>query len=307
MDKAPFLIDTPTDQDADYLSGLNGMVEERLRALLSRDGLRLERAMNACIFNGGKRLRPKLVLLTAQALGVDVEHALHPACALEMIHTASLILDDLPCMDDAAQRRGAPACHITFGEDIAILAAVTLITESFRVINTSLALTAPQKVQICTIVSTALGAQGLAAGQESDLRDMASCDDVGAMEQMEHNKTSALFVACMKIAGILAGANQSAMQALQGFGKHLGLAFQIFDDLLDNLGTTDSTGKDHKQDADRATFATVLSSSDAEAKAKSELHQSLCKLRDGGVEAGRFDLLISVLFQNYQKATNVIC
>lgn len=269
--------------------------------LLPDDGLRLARAMNACIFNGGKRLRPKLVLLATQALGIDAERALHPACALEMVHTASLILDDLPCMDDAAQRRGAPACHITFGEDIALLAAVTLITESFRVINISSDLTAPQKVQICTIVSAALGVQGLAAGQESDLRDMVSCNDVSAMEQMEHNKTSALFVACMQIAGILAGADKPLMQALQDFGKHLGLAFQIFDDLLDNFGTAGSTGKDHRQDEGRATFATVLSPSDAEAKAKSELQHSLRKLQDAGVKADQFDVLVGALFHNYQQ------
>lgn len=287
--------------DEKHLTELGTRVEHCLAELTQQQrGLRLEQAMHYCLFSGGKRLRPVLTLVAAESLGVPVERALHAACAVEMIHTASLVFDDLPCMDDARQRRGAPACHVSFGEDIAILAAITLITESFRVITKNQALTDMEKVQICGIISDALGVHGLTAGQERDLRDMEICTDANEIESMEQDKTCALFVACVHIAGVLGGLGESTVCSFKTFGRHLGLAFQIFDDLLDRFSDADRTGKDHRQDDGRATFITLMTPAEAEERALSELKKGLCILETIGMSSGRFELLIQTLFKSYQ-------
>lgn len=303
MDRIQTLLDQPDNQDIlDGLADFHGKIEQRLQVLLNpKQGLRLEQAMHRCIFAGGKRLRPKLTLMTAKVLGLDPEQALDPACAIEMFHTASLVLDDLPCMDNANERRGAPTCHLSFGEDIAILAAVTLITKAFDVLAASEHVASATKVKICSLLSGALGVQGLAAGQETDLRDMDSCNNLDAMAAMERNKTSALFEAAMQTAGFLASADEDKMQALQGFGRHLGLAFQIFDDLLDQLGSVDKTGKDHKQDEGRTTFATIVSASDAEACALKELDQSLEALENSNISTHELTTLIKTVFSQYRS------
>lgn len=286
---------------AEHLAELGRMVEQCLVSLVQqKQDLRLEKAIQHCMFSGGKRLRPVLTLVAAEALGVSAARALRPACTIEMIHTASLVLDDLPCMDDAKVRRGAPACHLAFGEDIAILAAVTLITEAFQVVAGSSALVDAEKVKICSIISDTLGVHGLAAGQERDLRDMIACTDIAEVKAMEHNKTCALFVTCMRIAGVLGGLTDTAAASFWKFGKHLGCAFQIFDDLLDRLGSVSSTGKDHKQDEGRATFVTLMSRAEAETLALAELQKGLAVLDAVGMRSECVNSLIETLFESYR-------
>lgn len=301
MNRALSKITGADGQHAEHLAELGRMVEQCLVSLVrQKQELRLEKAIQNCMLSGGKRLRPVLTLVAAESLGVSVERALRPACAIEMIHTASLVLDDLPCMDDAKMRRGAPACHLAFGEDIAILAAVTLITEAFQVVAGSPTLVDAEKVQICSIISDTLGVHGLAAGQERDLRDMTACTDITEVKAMEHNKTCALFVTCVRIAGVLGGLTDTAAASLWKFGKHLGFAFQIFDDLLDRLGSVSSTGKDHKQDEGRATFVTLMSLSEAEILALEELQKGLAALEEVGMRNECVNSLIEALFEGYR-------
>lgn len=302
MNKISASVEAVSGEDRQWVMALVSQVEERLLVLMRADeGLRLEKAMQHCLFAGGKRLRPVLLLVAAEAMGVDSARSLDVGCAIEMVHTASLVLDDLPCMDDARQRRGADACHVVFGEDVAILAAVTLITRAFQVIAVSKGLTGDEKASICDILSVALGVQGLAGGQESDLRDMTACTDVQKIEIMEKRKTCALFLACMRAVGVLVGCTTEVAKALSDFGLHLGLAFQIFDDLLDQMGTATSTGKDHGQDAGRATFVTVMSAKEAESRAMSELQESLQALARAGAPAESFKILVATLFDGYRS------
>jgi len=296
-------LDQPDDKTSLVdLKDFHDQIEQRLDFILREEhGLRIESAMRTCVFSGGKRLRPKLVMVTARTLGADPARALDLACAVEMVHGASLILDDLPCMDNAAERRGAPACHLTFGEDIAILAAVTLITRAFQVVTDAPHIADSTKVEICSLLSDALGVKGLAAGQESDLRDMQPSADMDAVTEMEHNKTGILFEVCLQAAGLVAEATKERIQALKKFGYHLGLAFQIFDDLLDALGSREKTGKDHNQDSGRSTFATVMSSSDAEAHAFAQLQSSLAVLESAGIHSRPLMTLVKVVFSQYKQ------
>lgn len=303
MDKVSAAVEAVSNEDKKRIAALVSQVEKRLAELVpANSDLRLEKAMKHCLFAGGKRLRPVLLLVAAEAMGAGQTRALDVACAVEMVHTASLVLDDLPCMDDARQRRGVAVCHAVFGEDIAILAAVTLITRAFQVIATDDALTSDEKVRISSIFSDALGVQGLAGGQESDLRDMQACTDVQRIETMQKYKTSALFLACMRTVGVLSDCKEKVAKALSDFGVHLGLGFQIFDDLLDQLGTTVSTGKDHDQDAGRATFVTAMSVEEAEARALSELQESMQVLDRAGAPVASFIMLVGILFDSYRQA-----
>lgn len=283
-----------------HLARLTMQVEERLDALMrAEEGLRLEQAMRHCLISGGKRLRPLLVLVAAQSLKVSAARVMDVACAIEMVHSASLILDDLPCMDDASLRRGTATCHVKFGEDIAILAAVTLITRAFKVVAVAELLNDAEKVAISDILADALGSKGLAGGQEQDLRDMADCVDADALTTMEERKTSALFVACMRSVAIIGATDDAASKALADFGAHLGLAFQIFDDLLDKLGTAESTGKDHAQDESRTTFVNILTPQEAELRACAELEESLRALQSAGVVTDSIESLVRSLFASY--------
>lgn len=300
MDRAALTATPPSDEHLKHLERLVAQVEARLDELMkAEEGLRLEQAMRHCLFAGGKRLRPLLVLVTAQSLQVSAAQVMDVACAIEMVHSASLILDDLPCMDDASLRRGAASCHVEFGEDIAILAAVTLITRAFKVVAGAATLGADEKVAISDVLADALGSKGLAGGQEQDLRDMTDCADMDAVTTMEKRKTSALFVACMRSIAIMSAASVDAARALADFGIHLGLAFQIFDDLLDQLGTSESTGKDHAQDESRATFGNILKPEQAEQRARSELAASLQALKAAGVTTLAIESLVQSLFASY--------
>jgi len=180
----------------------------------------LREAMRHALLGGGKRLRPILCIAAARACGGDEEAALRPGCALEMIHAYSLVHDDLPAMDDDDVRRGQPACHKAFGEAAAILAGDALLTHAFYV----LAQTAPAAV---ALVSEAAGPAGMVGGQADDVRGG------GEVESIHLRKTAAMFQAAVGLGGMVAGASPAQLQALAGYGRALGLAFQLTDDLLD--------------------------------------------------------------------------
>lgn len=241
-----------------YLKEHGMRVEKRLRGLPLVKGrtTRALEAMQYALSVPGKRFRPLLMIATADIyrLGHD-ERILDAACAIECVHTASLIFDDLPCMDDASLRRGQPPTHLKYGEDQAILAAMCLIAEANNLIaqhhkggKTAL----KQGMEAIYCLNESFSADGLSGGQSDDLLNKS----VLTMEELEYihaKKTGALFIACTQIAGILCRASSREQQWLESFAKNLGLAFQIQDDLLD-LESSDVTGKDSGADEEKTTF-----------------------------------------------------
>ena len=218
-------------------------------AIRTRCPERLGRAMAYSLMAGGKRLRPVLCLLAAEACGGAAEAALPAACALEMVHTYSLIHDDLPAMDDDDLRRGRPTCHKAFDEATAILAGDGLLTLAFEVVARHVR-PAEAAVACTRILAEAAGPEGMVGGQMADLqaegRDDATLD---ALEFIHRRKTGALLRAALRMGGIVAGADETSLRALDTYGRAVGLAFQIIDDLLDVQGDEAKLGKRVNKDS----------------------------------------------------------
>jgi geranylgeranyl pyrophosphate synthase len=220
---------------------------------------RLHRAMRYSLLAGGKRFRPMLTLQVATNLGADEDAAIDPACAIEMVHAASLILDDLPCMDDAERRRGKSANHRVFGEDTAILAATALLNRAFAVIADDAHLPAATRLDLVRLLSDAVGSNGIIAGQFDDLRlGRGQGLDLPGLTRMYGQKTGALFVAALETGARVAEVDETWVAAVREYGVNLGLAFQLLDDLLDTFGDRGEIGKDTGQDDGRSTLASRL-------------------------------------------------
>ncbi len=195
----------------------------------------------------GKRLRPLLCLSAARDLGADPHGVLDCACAFELVHTASLVFDDLPCMDDASLRRGQPAAHVTFGESTAVLAAISQLSQAFGLVSASSGLTEAARMAIVRVLSDAVGVHGLAAGQYADLARRQPAHG-HALAAIHAGKTGALFAAAAEAGGLAAGAGLRQRAHLRDLGMAIGMAFQAFDDVLDTAGSVQATGKDVGQD-----------------------------------------------------------
>jgi geranylgeranyl diphosphate synthase, type II len=222
----------------------------------------LAAAIRYALLAPGKRLRPQLVLLAADACGGPVDGALPAACAVEMVHAYSLVHDDLPAMDDDDLRRGRPTCHVAYGEAVAILVGDALLARSFEVLAREIKPPA-LAAECCAVLARAAGATALVGGQADDLALEAAGDidgDRNALEAIHARKTGALIMASLELGGIAAGGTSTQLSALQAFGRNLGLAFQITDDLLDVSGNEDAMGKRVAKDAGRGkrTFPQLL-------------------------------------------------
>lgn len=211
-------------------------------------------AIEQSLFAPAKRLRPILSLLVAEVLRGDTEQVLPPACAIEMVHTASLILDDLPCMDDAASRRGRPACHIVHGEATAILAAFALQNRAFAILAEGWpgGPGAETRAAVARDLSHAVGLEGMIAGQAQDLAGTDRTIDFPTLEFIHSRKTGALFTAAAALGALAARPGERA--AIISYAKNLGLAFQIVDDLIDVSGAEAEAGKDVGKDLKKTTF-----------------------------------------------------
>lgn len=227
-------------------------------------------AMRWSVFAGGKRFRPMLLLATGEAFGADDSSLLRVATALELIHTYSLIHDDLPCMDDDDLRRGQPTCHIKFGEATAILAGDALQTLAFQTIAEAEELSLSVRIQLISELSRAAGTPaGMVAGQALDLEaEGADAEFRGIgdaeLEQIHHLKTGALIIASARCGAIIAGATDEELKGITEYARQLGLLFQITDDLLDVTATAEIIGKTPGKDA-RASKATYPSAFGIEA------------------------------------------
>jgi len=224
----------------------------------------LREAIAYSLLAPGKRLRPQLVLLATQACGGAVENALPAAAAVEMIHAYSLVHDDLPAMDDDDLRRGRPTCHKQFDEATAILVGDALQARAFEVLATEIT-PADRAARCCGELAQAAGATALVGGQADDLAGQFSqpTDNTQAIEQLEsihRRKTGALFRVSLRLGAIVAGATDQQLTALDTYGKHLGLAFQVVDDLLDVSGSEAAVGKRLGKDSQRGktTYPSVL-------------------------------------------------
>jgi geranylgeranyl diphosphate synthase, type II len=257
-------------------------VDERLAVLLAAhpdDPPRLRQAMRHAALSPGKRFRPVLTLLAARQCGVTDWRALDAACAIEMVHAASLILDDLPCMDDAALRRGQPTTHRVFGEDIAILAAVGLLNEAYAVIAASEGLEPASKAGLCRILAATVGAAGLLGGQEFDLRDRRSATDSATIARFNHAKTGVLMVGAVDFGAVIAGADAETRRGFAAFARHIGEAFQMADDIIDATGATAEAGKDVGKDFGReATVITLFGARGAREAVHAHLERGCAEL-----------------------------
>jgi geranylgeranyl diphosphate synthase type II len=211
-------------------------------------------AVRESLVGTGKRVRPILVDLAARDLGYNQPAAVQAGCAIELVHTASLLLDDLPCMDDALTRRGKPAVHIRFGEDVAVLAAIAMLGDAFGLAASIPGLSGEQRSALTLSLSRSVGLSGLVAGQYSDLRNVGQTSTDGVI-QLNDQKTGSLFVAAVEMAAILAEAPAPERQQLRIYGLELGRAFQLFDDLLDVAGDAVRMGKSNNKDAGKAVLA----------------------------------------------------
>ncbi|MBW3670040.1 MAG: polyprenyl synthetase family protein [Acidobacteria bacterium] len=228
----------------------------------------IHEAMRYSVLAGGKRIRPILAIAAAEACGVDAEPLLRPFCGLELIHTYSLIHDDLPALDDDDLRRGRKTSHVVYGEAIAILAGDALLTEAFAWLSEPAPAVDPaRQLAAVRLVSQAVDSRGMIGGQVADLEaenldeaGLTSADLLERLEFIHRNKTGQLLTASVLLGGILAGADQRSLDALRTYGEAIGLAFQIIDDLLDLEGTSETLGKTAGKDLEQGklTYPAIL-------------------------------------------------
>ena len=236
----------------------------------------VSKASRYSLLLGGKRIRPVLMLEFAKLFGCEDEAVLDFAVALEMIHTYSLIHDDLPCMDNDDMRRGKPSCHKKFGEDIALLAGDTLLTESFKIAANSSA-DDMLKAKAILVLASRAGLDGMIGGQVMDLLFEERKPDKKELEDMYSKKTGALLSAATEIGCILGGADDNDIKLASKFALKLGLAFQIIDDILDIIGDEQLLGKPIGSDAEnnKTTIATLLGVTNAKSYAEELTDEAL--------------------------------
>jgi geranylgeranyl diphosphate synthase type II len=249
-----------------YLEERRGLVNRALEAYLPKvrgPAFRVTQAMHYSLFVGGKRLRPILCLAAAEAVGGDPGEVLPVACALEMVHTYSLIHDDLPAMDDDDLRRGQPTCHKQYDEATAILAGDGLLTEAFRTMAAAAYKYEGRErvlLDVINLMASAAGYQGMVGGQMLDLLAEGRQVTLKELETIHRAKTGALLTAAVRAGALMGGGNRAEVTSLTTYGERFGLAFQITDDLLDVEGETAEMGKAAGMDEKRqkATYPAVL-------------------------------------------------
>ncbi|MCD5995770.1 polyprenyl synthetase family protein [Pseudomonas sp. CDFA 602] len=236
---------------------MRAQIERRLGELLpegcnERD--LVAAAMRESTLAPGKRMRPMLLMLAAQGWGHTGSEALELGCAVEMVHAASLVLDDMPCMDNATLRRGRPTAHLKFGQDVAILSAVALLSRAFGVVAGINDIPPAIRTQLVEIMANTVGMQGLVRGQFQDLHDGKRDRCAEEIALTNRLKTGVLFGAIMDMACLISGADERARAALQSFAVELGQAFQLYDDLQDNCA---DNAKDQGKDNGKSTFVSL--------------------------------------------------
>ncbi len=262
----------------------------------------LRASMEYSLMAGGKRLRPILLMAAADAVGADGTKFLSVACALEMIHTYSLIHDDLPAMDDDALRRGKATNHVVYGDGIAILAGDALLTLAFTVILRQKDVPAETLLRVVDEISRAAGAEGMVGGQALDLEAENRQITMEELRSVHRGKTGALFCAALRSGAILAGATEEQLAALTSYADHFGLAFQITDDILDVIGSAEEIGKPVGSDEknNKSTYVSLTSLPEAQALARCTAEAAEEALSIFGAEADFLRGLVSYLVNRKQ-------
>jgi geranylgeranyl diphosphate synthase, type II len=256
-----------------FFSEYQQRIERELTKLVPEDGDVVRHAMAYTVHAPSKRIRPVLTLLSAELCGANSEEAVPAAAAIELVHTASLILDDLPSMDDAPLRRGKPSNHRQHGEAIAILAAFGLLNLAFATLAGKYE--APLSKRLSGLIADAVGLQGLIGGQSADLLATDQQITFETLERIHRQKTGALFIAAATAGARVSSAADSDIAQLEAFARNLGLAFQIVDDLLDVEGNTAQTGKAVRADLKKTTFVSFSGLAGAR-----QLARELCDTAD---------------------------
>ncbi len=277
------------DLDA-YLTERRAMVEAALARHLDACAgapATLREAMAYSLLAGGKRLRPMLALAACEALGGRVDDAIDAACAVEFVHTYSLIHDDLPAMDDDDFRRGRPTAHKKFGEAVAILAGDALCAEAFRVAASPRAGREAAVADVVYELARASGAVGMVGGQVIDIEATGKKIDVAHLEALHRAKTGELLLVAVRSGARMGGATADELERLSVYGRALGLAFQIVDDVLDITADLATLGKDPGSDreAGKTTFVDLLGIDGARARAKQVMAEGLSALTAFGAKA----------------------
>lgn len=249
-----------------YIESRRDLISNKLNDLIAHNSAlpyaQLFEAAQYSLFGAAKRLRPLLALATAETFGASIEKAITPALAIELVHTYSLIHDDLPCMDNDDFRRGKPSLHKAYTEGHAVLTGDYLLTFAFELLTDCAALTDDQKVALIKVLAKKAGADGMIGGQVVDLANTGRIVDWPMLQLMHSKKTGALITSALLFGGIIAGVSSTEMEKLRLIGQHLGLAFQIIDDILDQ---TEDAGCDCAHQ--KTTAITLLGIDEAQALA----------------------------------------
>ena len=273
------------------LSKKQARIEEYLseQFLQESDYRKLTEAMRYSLLAGGKRLRPVLCMAFAEACGGSGEDVIPAAAAVEMIHTYSLIHDDLPCMDDDDFRRGKPTCHKVYGEDVATLAGDALLTAAFRYVLC--ADSSPERVLRCvSLLSEAAGENGMVAGQILDLEGEMKSLTEAQLRQVHRRKTGDLIRGACQMGAILGGGTERQIKAAGNYALAIGMAFQIRDDILDVVGTAQQLGKPIGSDVEngKSTFVSLFGAEACQTMVEQETARALEELAEGGFKETQF-------------------
>jgi farnesyl diphosphate synthase len=270
-------------------------VEEALQAWVPDDApAGLGEAMRYGVLDGGKRLRPLLVLAACEAVDGQREAALRAAVAVELIHAYSLVHDDMPCMDDDVLRRGKPTVHVRYGEAQAMLAGDAMQALAFEVLTPDAGVSPALQARLCGLLARSAGHAGMAGGQAIDLASIGLPLDEAALRDMHRRKTGALLQASVLMGAATGHAGADALQALSDYGAAIGLAFQVVDDILDVTQASETLGKTAGKDLhnNKPTYVSVLGLAAAQAHAVELRDQAHAALRRSGLaDAARLSLL----------------
>lgn len=257
----------------------------------------IHRAMRYSLFAGGKRMRPVLTLAAAEACGGKIDAALPAACAVECVHTYSLIHDDLPCMDDDDMRRGRPTSHKVFGEGVAVLAGDALLTQAFEILAQAQPTKRHSMAVLIRELADAAGSLKLIAGQVADLEGEGKKATRAQLRFIHERKTAAMIETSLRLGAMSANATPAQLDALTAFGRNLGLAFQVIDDILDVTQTSEKLGKSAGKDiaAEKTTYPSVIGLEASKREAKKLTNAALAALKPFGKRGATLEAIADYL------------
>ncbi|MFZ5805747.1 MAG: polyprenyl synthetase family protein [Verrucomicrobiota bacterium] len=285
-----------------YWKQRQSLVEKALDAFLPKKSAKpstIHRAMRYSLFAGGKRLRPILCLAACEAVGGKAHNALLLACAVECIHTYSLIHDDLPCMDDDDLRRGKPTSHKVFGEGMAVLTGDALLTIAFELAGKNKEAKCYSTANFILELARASGSLGLIAGQVADLEGEGKKISPPQLRFIHKNKTAALIASSIKLGAMAGNASSAQLKHLENFGQHLGLAFQVIDDILDITQTSEQLGKSAGKDlkAQKATYPALMGLEKAQHEAAKLTRHAMSELKFFSKNASALEAIARFLLE----------